>query len=319
MILLDHLVIFYNNTYQREGATRMNGYTPLEMKDEFHVHYKDLVIDQEEPLEHYHDAIEFALFAQADLQLFINGTPYDVKDGDVMLLMEYDVHRMLYKKGTRYRRFVVNFRKETVEPVLKSVHLESIVAVPDEQLSDMNRSPKCGKLRSASPEQREQLVSCLTLLMKLGQLPPSKEKEALLRMHTASLLLMFALLAPKPAAGRHRPSSSEVGRMIHYIDTHYGEPLDLQSVARHFHLSKYYVSHLFKRVTQLTVVEYIHRRRIAEAKLRLRTTNLSVLDISEECGFAHVQHFHRVFKKATGLTPYQYKKNLPAPSPDNPF
>ncbi|WP_420871922.1 helix-turn-helix transcriptional regulator [Cohnella rhizosphaerae] len=57
----------------------------------------------------------------------------------------------------------------------------------------------------------------------------------------------------------------------------------------------------------MTLSEYILQERIAKVKELLATTDWTVTDIGERAGFQTKSHFFTIFKKATGLTPSQYR------------
>jgi YesN/AraC family two-component response regulator len=59
-------------------------------------------------------------------------------------------------------------------------------------------------------------------------------------------------------------------------------------------------------------VEYINQEKIRMAKQLLTNSNLSLSDISWQCGFSDVNYFSRMFRKCEGISPKQYK---PHPHP----
>ena len=59
----------------------------------------------------------------------------------------------------------------------------------------------------------------------------------------------------------------------------------------------------------ISLVNYLQYKRILEAQKLLLNSDMPIIEIGMECGFTSVQHFYRVFKKITGLTPKEYKKN----------
>jgi AraC-like DNA-binding protein len=63
----------------------------------------------------------------------------------------------------------------------------------------------------------------------------------------------------------------------------------------------------FKNRTRKTFVDYLNELRIGHARKLLATADLSVGQIGMECGFASNSHFHRLFKKHTGMTPFYYQ------------
>lgn len=99
-----------------------------------------------------------------------------------------------------------------------------------------------------------------------------------------------------------------IGEATAYIRRHFGGALTLDSVAQKVFVSPFYLSHLFKEELGLTFVEYLTRVRVEEAKRLLASSNLSVLGVAEKVGYEDASYFSKVFRKATGLTPNQYRK-----------
>ena len=58
------------------------------------------------------------------------------------------------------------------------------------------------------------------------------------------------------------------------------------------------------------VVDYIKAERINRAVLLMKTTSLSLTEISEQIGFSTLRYFSRVFKEAKGIIPSEFKKQL---------
>lgn len=65
----------------------------------------------------------------------------------------------------------------------------------------------------------------------------------------------------------------------------------------------------FKQCTGMTFVDYVNGLRISHACRLLKSSRLSLLDISLSCGFSQQAHFNRVFKKFSGMTPRQYRQS----------
>ena len=68
------------------------------------------------------------------------------------------------------------------------------------------------------------------------------------------------------------------------------------------------MSLLFNREMGKSIREYINELRIRDAKVLLKTTNLTVTDIAFTVGFNSSNYFAELFKKKEGLSPLQYKK-----------
>jgi AraC-like DNA-binding protein len=71
-------------------------------------------------------------------------------------------------------------------------------------------------------------------------------------------------------------------------------------------LNQQFVDHL-----GATISQYWLRQRVRLARERLRNTNVTVTDVATELGFSSSQHFSTVFRKITGLTPSEYRRDIP--------
>lgn len=83
---------------------------------------------------------------------------------------------------------------------------------------------------------------------------------------------------------------------------------NVTALASQLNLSPRYLSDMLKQETGKTAIELIHISLVNEAKNRLRSDEQRVSDIAYELGFGDLSYFSRLFKKATGITPNQFKK-----------
>lgn len=86
--------------------------------------------------------------------------------------------------------------------------------------------------------------------------------------------------------------------------------LSLQSVADSLYVSAPHLSRMFHRETGENFGTYLTRKRMNEAKLLLKNTNLKMYEIAEKTGYTSQHYFSNAFKKAAGISPADYRKNL---------
>lgn len=103
-------------------------------------------------------------------------------------------------------------------------------------------------------------------------------------------------------------SSQKLENVKSYIDKSFQTKLSLDELSDRFFISKYHLSREFKAKYGMTIGNYILIQRITFAKKQLRFTNLSIDEISENCGFLDTAYFIKVFKKSENTTPLQYRK-----------
>ncbi len=94
-----------------------------------------------------------------------------------------------------------------------------------------------------------------------------------------------------------------------YIREHIYEKLTVDGIADALHFGKSYLSHRFHEETGVTILAFIHREKIEEAKLLLRS-HIPISDIAEELGFSLQSHFTAVFKRFTGITPHKFRSSI---------
>lgn len=99
-------------------------------------------------------------------------------------------------------------------------------------------------------------------------------------------------------------------RCITYIDFHYAEPLSLSFFADMCHVTKSYLSTLFKKETDTNITDYIHSVRIRHALVLLNSTALPIHAIAASCGYSDINYFIKIFKRLNGNSPKQYRSQM---------
>ena len=94
-----------------------------------------------------------------------------------------------------------------------------------------------------------------------------------------------------------------IKRVLDYINENLDKKITLKELADISFMSEPYFSTLFKRYNGITVSEYITIKRVERAIDMLRTTNLTKLEIAEQCGFSSSSNFYKAFHSVTGKTP----------------
>lgn len=97
---------------------------------------------------------------------------------------------------------------------------------------------------------------------------------------------------------------------LEYMDKNMFDPeLSLKTVAANIYSNESYLSRVFKKDMQLSLIEYISRKRIEESIRLLNTTDLKVYEIAERIGYRDAHYFSICFKKQTGVTIKEFKKD----------
>ena len=121
---------------------------------------------------------------------------------------------------------------------------------------------------------------------------------------TFYLLLTNLLIAQS----KTRSTSEIIEKIVSYIQANYMKNLTADDLAHHFGLSRTHMTRCFKEYTGFAPHEYITRLRIYNARYLLKTTDLSIDEISHQTGFSDSVYFIQVFKKSEGITPSKFRK-----------
>lgn len=95
--------------------------------------------------------------------------------------------------------------------------------------------------------------------------------------------------------------------VCNYINDHYAEDIDADTLAGIAGFSRFHFSRLFKQYTGSTYYEYLTKKRIEMAERYLISPELSITEVAMRSGFNSLSTFNRVFKSALGCTPSEYK------------
>ena len=95
---------------------------------------------------------------------------------------------------------------------------------------------------------------------------------------------------------------------IKYILNHYGERLSVKDLAAESNYSVNYFRKLFTEQTGVTPLNYITNIRLRMAAILLRSSDRTIVDVAEACGFNSLSSFNRCFRDQYGTTPAPWRK-----------
>jgi AraC family transcriptional regulator len=164
----------------------------------------------------------------------------------------------------------------------------------------------------------ESIAHCI--LMEMGQETSSGALliETLASSLIARLLQSHSNISPELQHSRvysNRLADRKLRHVLDFIETHIEGDLTVERIAATVSLSQFHFARLFKSTTGKSPHQYVSERRLIHAKQMLVDADRPLVDIAHACGFSSEGNFCRSFRRATGVTPGQFRA-LQMSSPD---
>lgn len=129
------------------------------------------------------------------------------------------------------------------------------------------------------------------------------------QMHLIFNAVYLAVLRNDKAGVKHS-ALNDIHTVIAYIEENYCNPITLEDMIRNIPVSKYHFIRRFKRAMGVTPYSYLTSYRINVSKTLLRSTNKTISEIAQACGFLDTSNFIVHFRKHTGQKPLQYRRDF---------
>lgn len=131
---------------------------------------------------------------------------------------------------------------------------------------------------------------------------------------TGSLYRLFgALVRCRDRAVLDTPSSrfgqkaEQLKPALEYIETHYGQGITLEELARLTGMSPKYFCRFFKTIVHRSPIDYVNYYRVECASHFLTSGDMTVAEIAQHCGYNDSSFFIKQFRKYKGTTPRKYR------------
>ena len=231
---------------------------------------------------HTHDFYEIAYTYKGEGVQVINDIPYSVKKGNFILMKPGDYHSYYSLSDNLYiihcnfnKNALLRYFPNTVEfPLI--IDLDEYFQLQIEQFFNLL------EIESASnkPDHYRAVHELLDMIL----FTISRNSKDIVQPSTMNNVLNYILSDIKQA--------------------------NFQEAVNIFHSSEAHFCRVFKREFSTTFKQYLTRLRMQRAKFLLKSTNKSIAEIYEEIGYNNNRTFFVDFKKATNLTPTQFRKQI---------
>lgn len=255
---------------------------------------------------HWHRGSEVLIVHQGHGSVVVNQKTYEIKPGMLFYFQPFQLHKVYVEvdESKPYERSVFHFDPDRMKNYLCAFPV----------MYDVYRRMQTGIISKQGIEvidcQEELGAACSAFQQNLLAVSVGSKSE-----HSALFLLNILSVIERsliPGAGqmeRLKPlRQSEL--VMEWIEKHYGEPFELELLASELHMSKSYLSRLFRQETGSSITGYLTARRMQQACSLLQTTSRSVEVIGQQVGLKNTSYFISLFKRIMGVSPHQYRLNL---------
>lgn len=285
----------------------------------YHTNYSELML-------HTHDFIEIVYVCDGRGYHIYDGRTYSVAKGDLYIINNHVPHCFypIDEKNSGHLvvyncmflpEFIGNINipikllTELTDIMLyKSLYPEEIVYSPDLKLAGEKRST----------------VENLYERMYLEYQSAGPDYAEILKLLLCELLLLIHRYHKEESMETGTPAARHKHQLIldciDYLKVNYSNKITVDELSNYVFLSKSYLSSLFKQVTGSNIVDYLKHIRIEHACRLLIETDLSITEILNSVGYSDYRFFNKSFKKITGMTANEYRKQntgVKAASPCN--
>ena len=246
----------------------------------------------------------------------INGRQIPVRPGQFLILNDDQPYCCHIHPEQTTRIVSIFFKKEFAREVFTNA-IAGEASSLDDPADTLDAGPEFFQtLYSITPALQLRLHTFITHLDTLGYDRDTVDEylvfflRHLLETHRSELTRSAGLSAVRPSTKRELFKRLCIAKDLLHSSFH--QPLDLQTISRSAALSVPQLVRQFKAAYHTTPHRYLVKLRLGHATHLLTTTNLSIRDITWQCGFEDSSAFCRAFKSAFGVQPETFRLQNPA-------
>ena len=242
------------------------------------------------PYFHYHTSYELFYIKNGTATFIIGNKNFSVHEGTLLVIPPYVPHKSIYADPSQVSRIELQLKRSFL-----TKHMSGI-------LEHLSRHV-CYTLS----------LKYQTYLLKL--LYKMKEEFRSKKEYSEDLCLAYVtefLITVYRNAVRCEATSSEnemlPQKIMEYIAQNYHKSITIAELSGEFHVCESTIFKSFKTHTGLKVTDYINFTRVMNAERLMRETDLTLTEISYQCGFNNCNYFSSVFKRYKNITPGKFMR-----------
>ncbi len=251
---------------------------------------------------HEHDAVEIMYVLKGKCIVGFEDSRIYLSKGEFVVIDSGIAHKLIVEDNISCRMLNIEFKfvnKENKffsfgEMVKSDVNLQSLIN---------------SKFQFLVLKDSEELFYTLKqLIMEYDN--TSRSNSLVVQTLFYNLLIKISRLWNEDNKANNFSSIVYVKEAINYIHQHYDQEIKIEDIAEYVNVNSSYLQRLFKKNTNITIIEYLTKIRMEKAKMLLENTYISIIEICDYVGINSRQYFSYLFNKHFNVSPAQYRQSV---------
>ena len=254
---------------------------------------------------HIHSALEIIIMQEGQIEVLIGDSTYTAGPGDVFLVRSNTIHHFTCKTRGTVAYWVLKIKPVLITELAPADHCGEYLMFFALDRKPLQNFWSCQTLADTPIQQAVDALLAEQRRVAYGA-------ELGLRLCSAQLLLAIMRQTHEASPVAQPAFEEAITRRIYdavmYINKNYNHIVTARDCSRIACMSYSYFSRSFRAVTGINFKEYLNRVRIAHAEKALLTTDQSVTEVANHCGYDNVSYFISVYRGIKGKTPHATAK-----------
>ena len=267
----------------------------MRLRDHFSIDQKRRTNRHRQSAPHFHSYFEIYYLLEGECRYFLLDSVYNLKRGHFLIVPPGAYHMCTYEGKMNSDRYALYFDDQKISDRILSFPI--FRQDPEKHLYHY-------RIRQ---DHEQELLSMLHLLLVYFE--SNNDQSCYMINHLLPAFLLHLMLNSIPVPENENDGTySTLEATARYIASNYASPITLEDAAKTAGFTPSYFSRKFKEMVGIGFHDYLTHIRLKNSAELLRSSSLSIQEISVRCGFASSNYFGDVFRSAYGVSPRSYRK-----------
>lgn len=279
------------------------------MADVSYVSWHDIAIDSEQLVgdfdaKHVHNTHEIILIKQGTLDVSVNDKKYTVGPKSLIICNNIEMH-LLTPVEYPYERYGIHISVTGLRKIPLNITYFSVIANHPQHFNNIF------DVSDIFEEIEDIFININKEISTVHAAPRTildDHSEDIVRLKLGELLLKLRRHFPDRFTVHKSKNDRAILQIQQYIDENFTRDISINDLAREAFISHTSFINAFKKITGYSPKHYLLMCRLAEAKVLLCSTKMSISDIAFKIGFKDSNSFIRFFRQEMSITPGEYRK-----------